>query len=208
MYNTCKIVIFETTFYSVIMFSMSTRRRYGKKQTMSTAEARHMAFVDNYFICGMNATEAYRRTYPKCKKDESAWASASQLLREPKVRAAIDERMRELQMTADEAVSRLSDMARGDIRDLLDEEGNLDWEKARQLGVTKLIKKLKVTTTVSGNEESERETTIQDVELHDPQAAIDKILKVHGRYRNIVELDSKVIKVVIGNDDDDDADEE
>ncbi len=92
-------------------------------------------------------------------------------------------------MSADEAVKLLSDQARADIGQFAEAKGNgwiFDMEKAKKSGMTKLIKKIKQKTTVypiKGMEETELE-----IELHDSQAAIDKVLRIHGKYKDNLNL--------------------
>lgn len=75
-------------------------------------------FADAYLI-DLNATRAYKAAYPTVKKDASAAASASQLLRNPKVKSYIDERLAEIksQKTADatEVLETLTAILRGEL---------------------------------------------------------------------------------------------
>lgn len=50
-------------------------------------------FVDEYLI-DLNATRAYRVTYPNCKKDETAAVNGSKMLRNTKVADYIEKRMK------------------------------------------------------------------------------------------------------------------
>ena len=52
-------------------------------------------FADEYLI-DLNATRAYKAAYPSTKKDETAAVSGSKLLRNPKVRAYLDEQLTNL----------------------------------------------------------------------------------------------------------------
>jgi len=151
-------------------------------------------FVDEYLLC-FNATEAYMKIHPKSKR-ESAWVSASRLLSSDKVTREIQSRLKGVHMSANEALSLLADMARGDVAKLMDVGSmgfNLDMAKAKEAGLTKLIKKVKQKTTIyQAKKESEegREVTELEIELYDAQAAIDKVLKVHGKYVDRVDLTS------------------
>jgi phage terminase small subunit len=63
-----------------------------EKVEIYTPEQR--AFVLNFIEQGFkNAGGAYRRAYPKCKTENSANVSASQLLRRPKIHALIKDEM-------------------------------------------------------------------------------------------------------------------
>ena len=140
-------------------------------------------FISEYLQC-FNATEAYSRAYPKAKRD-SARANGCKLLANTDILAIIQARLVEVHMSADEAIKRLSDMARGDIGQFMDRLGNLDIQAARDAGITPLIKKIKQrTVTKIGKSETDDDTEIHDleIELYDSQAALDKILKVHGKY--------------------------
>ena len=81
-------------------------------------------FVDEYIINRLNATEAYRKAYPKPKKsDETLQAGASRLLRNGMVQQAIQERAKEVGDTPDnriqdvqETLEQDTSIARGDIQ--------------------------------------------------------------------------------------------
>jgi hypothetical protein len=94
-------------------------------------------------------------------------------------------------MSADEALLLLSDMARGDLADIMEItsiSGDLDLLKAKESGKSKLIKKFKQRTIIhQGKSESDEDREVHnlEVELYDAQAALDKILKVHGKYKDI-----------------------
>ena len=161
-----------------------------------TLSNKHQAFIDNYFLCNFNATEAYMRTY-NSKKRTTAGVNGHELLKNPNISEAIAARIAENTMSADEALLLLSDMARGDVGKLMDVSSmgfDMNMQKAKDQGLTKLIKKVKQRTIIhQGKSESDEDREVHDIELelHDPQAALDKILKAHGRYVEKVEVESK-----------------
>ena len=53
-------------------------------------------FCDEYLI-DLNATRAYKVAYPRCKKDETANAASSRLLRNVKVQEYISEKQKEIE---------------------------------------------------------------------------------------------------------------
>ena len=71
-------------------------------------------FADEYLI-DLNATRAYRVAYPSVKKDETAAAAATRMLRNVKVAAYIQERMQERQkrteITQDRVLQELAAIA-------------------------------------------------------------------------------------------------
>ena len=53
-------------------------------------------FCDEYLI-DLNATRAYKVAYPRCKKDETANAASSRMLRNVKVQEYISEKQKEIE---------------------------------------------------------------------------------------------------------------
>lgn len=90
------------------------------------------------------------------------------------VRVAIDARVAEAAMSADEVLARLSEHASGDIADHLkvNEHGDisLDFKSAKKADKLRLIKKIRPTRYGTA------------VEFYDSQAALDKLAKYHGLY--------------------------
>jgi phage terminase small subunit len=147
---------------------------------------KQQAFIDEYFLCGMNATEAARRAG---YSEKSIRSSASENLTKPDIQAEIDRRLKEKQLSADEVLARLSDMARADMRDFIKpvDVGNdrivmlVDLGKALAGGKTHLIKKLKY--NAQGGLE---------IELHDSQAALEKLGRHHKLFTEVQEITGSV----------------
>lgn len=143
----------------------------------------HLAFVNEYFLCNMNATDAYANTHPKATR-ESARRLGSQLLTNVDIQEEIQRRLEEKQLSADEVLSRLGDMARADMRDFIKafEIGEktavlVDLGKALEEGKTHLIKKLKY--NAQGGLE---------IELHDSQSALEKLGRHHKLFTDVQEV--------------------
>lgn len=77
-------------------------------------------FADEYLI-DLNATRAYKAAYPSVKRDETARANASRLLTYANVQEYIREHMQQrqerVQITQDEVVNALKELAFGDGKD-------------------------------------------------------------------------------------------
>lgn len=71
-------------------------------------------FCDEYLI-DLNATRAYKVAYPKCKKDETANAASSRMLRNVKVQEYISEKQQEIEerteVTQDMVIKELAAIA-------------------------------------------------------------------------------------------------
>jgi phage terminase small subunit len=134
------------------------------------------AFIDYYFICGWNATEAARRAgYSK----KTANRIGPELLHMPAVAEAIQARIDERAMSADEVLTRLAEQARGSMADFLsvgleikngqvDDGAIIDLSKANDLDKLHLIKKL--SKTKEG----------WQIELYDAQAALVQLGRHHA----------------------------
>lgn len=140
---------------------------------------KQQAFVNEYFLCGFNQTEAYRRAGYRGTYKVLA-SNAWRLMENEKVSAEIQRRMSEYAMTANEALSRLANQARGDLSNLLNDQGEFDFKRARQRGQTAIIKKLKHRRSIRHTSDDEADV-IEDehfeIELYDAQAAQLAILK-------------------------------
>jgi phage terminase small subunit len=139
-------------------------------------------FVSEYLQC-FNATEAYSRAYPKAKRT-TAGANGHELLKKAEIQEAITERLSRVHMSADEALKRLADMARGDVTEFISPLGAFDMDAVKAAGKGHLIKKIKQRTiTKIGKGEADEDTEVHDteIELYDAQSAIEKILKVGGK---------------------------
>lgn len=135
-------------------------------QSSSQLTDKQRVFVAEYVQC-WNAAEAARLAG---YSEKTARVIGPENLSKPAIREAIDERLKALAMSADEALYRLSEMARSDMNDFVDPNTNeLSLYQARKNGKLHLVKK--VTHTVSGERESVA------VELYDAQAALIQILK-------------------------------
>lgn len=138
---------------------------------------KHQEFVNEYFIRNMNGTDAYQAVYPKATR-ESARREASRLLTNVDVKAEIETRLKEKQMSADEVLSRLSDMARSDIADFSRVD---NWQTLQGLkGQSHVIKKFKRKVTY-GKDDSRYEEV--ELELYDAQAALEKLGRVHNLFK-------------------------
>lgn len=133
-------------------------------------------FIDEYFLCGFNQSEAARKAGYSVK---SARVQGHRLITRDNIRKEIERRFAEHAMTANEAIARLASIARGDSNDLLDADGDVSIRKLRERGKTHLVKKIKRTKRTypsKGDEEPYTEERIE-VELYDAQAALNTILK-------------------------------
>lgn len=127
---------------------------------------KHAEFVANYFKLNMNGTRAYRETYGDHLDDNSAAASASALLRNLKVSAAVKAELRSRIMEADEILARLSEMGKAAHSEYIKDDGTVDIARMVNDGKAHLIKGIK-------------RTKYGDVyEFHDTKSA----LELHGKY--------------------------
>lgn len=150
---------------------------------------RQQAFVDEYLRC-WNASEAAQRAG---YSEATAYSQGQRLLKHVEVSAAIQERVSERAMSADEVLIRLAEHARGSMADFVEivpgvNTPFLRLDKAHAAGKFGLVKKLKYTT--DGGVE---------FELYDAQAALVQLGKVHKLFtdKQDVSIDGEVLRVVL-----------
>jgi len=150
-------------------------------------------FIDHYLQC-FNASEAARRAG---YSERTAQQMGSENLSKPVISEAIQARLQEVHMGADEALKLMADIARGDVAQIMDITSmgfSLDMSKAKELGLTRLIKKVKqrtVTHIAKSESDEDREVIDLEVELYPADAALRDILKVHGKFTEKIELSGK-----------------
>lgn len=112
---------------------------------------RDMRFVDG-IAKGKSQAQAYRDA--GFEADHTARTNAVTKVRSPAIQEAIAARRAEFRAMADveakEIIGAHTDIAFSSIEDLLDENGNLDLEKARENGSIRLIRKLTRQVTKNG----------------------------------------------------------
>ena len=134
------------------------------------------AFVSAYVgDAGFNGAEAARLSgysQPNAKR------CASRLLKVPGIRAAIeavqDQLHEEGVMTYEEACLKLSDMARANLTDYVDEHCNIELYEGHPAGL------LEATVRHEDNGDKAPDATITKIKVHNPIAAIERLAKLCG----------------------------
>jgi len=144
---------------------------------------RHNLFVTHYLANDGNGTLAARLAgYPG---DEAQLAvTASRLIRNVKVKLEIERRLGKSIASSDEVLERLTQHARGDLTDVLKPDGSFDLRYARARGSSKLLKKLKVKRSI---DKDGTEHVDHEYEIHDPQAALEKLGRFHKLFADRTE---------------------
>jgi phage terminase small subunit len=151
---------------------------------------KQQVFIDEYLKCFNGAEAARRAGYSESR----ARITASELLADSNVSEQIKARLAEVHMGADEALKLTADIARGDIAQLMDISSvgfSLDMSKAKEAGLTGLIKKVKqktVTHIAKSESDEDREVVELEIELYDKQSALRDILKISGKFIEKVDL--------------------
>lgn len=113
----------------------------------------------------------------------SCGVAGHHLLRNPKIRAAIDANLNEVAMSEEEVLIRLSDRAASDAGDFIafdadaspNRPPSLDLRRAKRRGKLGSIRKIKVNQAAP-----DLPAVITEVEIHDPLPALALLLKYHG----------------------------
>ena len=143
-----------------------------------TLSNKQRVFIDEYLKI-WNATEAARRSgYSHPNKQ------GPRLLVNVGISAEIRERLTEIHMSANEALKLTADIGRGDMADFVNDFGMIDISQARKNGKTKLIKKWRSKTITINGKDEDREIHTEEIELYSADAAQNRILRVHGKYKD------------------------
>lgn len=158
-----------------------------EKENIQELTQKQKIFVERYCI-HFNGSKACREAG---YSEDSAKEIASENLTKPNIKQAINKRLSELSMSAEEATKRLSDMGRGSIESFLDIDDNgrtiidLSKDEAKEnLGLIKKIKQVKR----EFSDGSIIEIT-NEIELHDSKDAILNLLKMQGKFNLKQEID-------------------
>ena len=141
--------------------------------------SKQQLFLNEYMV-DMNATQAaIRAGY----SEKSARVISCKLLTKTDISAAIKQKIAEKAMKADEVLEKLTEIARGDMGNFMDISSmsyQLDLNKANELGLTKLIRKVKQRTITSvAQDGTEEETNHIEIELLDQLRALELLGKYH-----------------------------
>lgn len=139
---------------------------------------KQQVFINEYLV-DFNATQAAIRAGYSPK---TARQTGSENLSKPDIKAAIEARIAELHMSANEVLKRLADHARGTMEDFIHPESlYIDLSMAKRRGKLHLLKKVKYTTRTKG--EDEQVETVE-FELYDAQSALVQLARIHGLMKN------------------------
>jgi phage terminase small subunit len=149
---------------------------------MDKLTGKQQRFVDEYIVC-LNGTEAARRA-GYAGDENSLSVIASQNLRKVNIARAISARLAEFAMPANEVLTQLTDIARGDMSDNINNFGGIDPVQAARRGKGHLIKRFKVKTITT--EDSEIVET--EIEMYDRLKALEILSKYHN-LTNTIKVD-------------------
>lgn len=147
--------------------------------------AKQRVFVEKY-LQSFNATEAARAAG---YSEKTARFIGHENLTKPYIAEYIQARLNELKMSADEALLRTADIARGDLSAWITEDGEIDIASLKSSGKGYLLKKYRQTRRVRTTKDGEEyETTTTEIELYPADAAHDKLMRYHGLYNDKVRV--------------------
>jgi hypothetical protein len=148
----------------------TNRLRKPKPSTKLTAKQR--AFCIEYAKC-WNGTKAARLAGYN-GDDKSLAQIAFENLRKLGIKKFVEGCWKVLQVGADQALARVSEIANCNPADFMDDDGRFSLEKLRELGY--LVKKVKSKVLEA---DGQTVTSIEEIEMHDALSSLDKILRAH-----------------------------
>jgi phage terminase small subunit len=158
-------------------------------------------FIEEY-LKTFNATDAARRAGYSAR---TARQIGRENLTKPYILEAVQARIAEIQLDTDEALTILAAIARGDVGEFIqigsDGAFTFDLESAKDRGLTRLIKEIEQRTVTTKAGGAEQKTVTTKLKLHDPQAAIEKVLRVKGKIKDPAGVNIQKAYVSISPDD-------
>lgn len=143
---------------------------------------KQQAFVNAYIVNGFNATQA---ALSAGYSEDTAYSQGARLLKNVEIQTEINAYFDAYAMSAPEVLARLTQIARGDIVDVVDERGNLDMQAAKDNNATGLIKRVK-NKTVTGEDKDYFET---EIDVYDKLDALKTLAKYHKLLTDRVQID-------------------
>lgn len=170
---------------------------------------KQLLFIDAYLVNDGNGTQAAEDAGYEGSRETLA-AIAYENLRKPHIAAEIERRLSQF-MSADEVLFRLSEIARADIGDALDDSGNPDIQKARELRKTKHIKRVKQKAIVTADKDGQGSDIHEtEIEMYDKLKALELLGKKHKLWVDRQELsgvDGAPLKIILEEVNDRQSDE-
>lgn len=151
---------------------------------------KQLKFATEYIQC-LNATEAARRA-GYGGSDASLAQIGHQNLRNIEIKRFIDQQLNDHIMSAQEVLHRLTEIARGDITDVVDEYGYLDTQKAIARGKGGLIKSVEYTSSTS----EDADTYSSKVAIYDKMDALKTLARYHNLLVNRIQVDDWRTKAI------------
>lgn len=148
------------------------------------------AFVEAYLANGFNATKAAKAAG---YSEKTAYSQGGRLLKNVEIKQEIEKRLGEMTMSANEALYRLTEHAKGNLSEFI----KLSPEQLKLHPQAHLLKKFKMTTKPGEEQRVE-------IELYDAQNALINILKeqhlIAGEATDRTEMTGRVQMIEIVRD--------
>lgn len=171
---------------------------------MTNAQKR---FCDEYLI-DLNATRAYKVAYPNCKKDETANAASSRMLRNVMVQNYISKKQKEreqrTEITQDRVIEELARIAFFNIKDIYNEKGQLksinelDDSTARAISSIKVLQKagaMKIEVNMNGKDNevpiSHIDEQTVEIKTNDKKGALELLGRHLGMFNDKIKVESE-----------------
>src|SRR5262245_24012641 len=165
-----------------------SRRRINPDTGEPELTYREQMFINEYFRNGGNGKDAaIAAGYGSARADQSAY----QVLHRLQVQQHIKDRISEATVSADEIIGTLASFMRGNITELLDDNGDFDIELVKKRRLGHLLKNIARTTrkvTLQPGQPPEMATDYR-IQLHSPVQAASILARLAGLNRKTIHLE-------------------
>lgn len=140
------------------------------------------AFCDEYMI-DMNATRAYKKVYKTCKSDTTAGQNGSRLLKNAKVKAYLDKKLKKradkAEIRSEDTIREINNLAKADITDIM----KLVRERSGRLKLhIEDFNNLPKEVTCAIQSIKQLKDGSVEIKLYDKTKALDMLSKIQGLY--------------------------
>src|SRR5262245_20193553 len=166
-----------------------SRRRINPDTGEPELTYREQMFINEYFRNGGNGKDAaIAAGYGSARADQSAY----QVLHRLQVQQHIHDRISEATVSADEIIGTLASFMRGNIAELLDNNGDFDINLVRERRLGHLLKTVTRTTRKITTDPGKPPELAQDyrIQLHSPAQAASILARLMGINRKTSDLQS------------------
>jgi len=126
--------------------------------------------------------------------EKTAYSTGSENLKEPDIRAYVDQLLAERTIGKNEVLARLTEIATFDIGDIADDNGDIDFSVAKEKGLSRAVKSIK--KRITKDRRTGEITENIEYDLYDAQNALIQLGRYYALFTDKTDLTSGGDKII------------